>query len=63
MAHRNVHSALAAHLPMRPGGVRAVVVPIPALLVVAGMTDQEIIIERGLLLGLLILLISLLIVG
>ena len=64
MIHRDDHSALAARLPMGRAVVRPVVVSIPALLLVAGITDQEnVVVLDLLLLGLLILLISLLIVG
>ena len=64
MTHRENHKAVAASLVLRPGGVQPVVVPVSALLLVAGNPVRENVIELGLLIiGLLVLLISLLIVG
>ena len=64
MTHRETHKAVAASLVLRPGGVQPVVVPVSALLLVAGNPVRENVVELGLLIiGLLVLLISLLIVG
>ena len=64
MTHREIHKAVAASLVLRPGGVQPVVVPVSALLLVAGNPVWENVVELGLLIiGLLVLLISLLIVG
>ena len=64
MMHSEIHRGVTANLVLRPGGVQPFVVPVPALLLVAGIIVRENVIESGLLIiGLLVLLISLLIVG
>jgi hypothetical protein len=64
MTHPDTHKAVAVSLVPRPGGAQPVVVPVSALLLVAGMIVWENVVELGRpLIGLLVLLISLLIVG
>ncbi len=64
MTHSEIHRGVTANPVPRPGGVQPFAVPVPALLLVAGITVRENVMESGLLIiGLLVLLISLLIVG
>ena len=64
MTHSETYRGVAANPVPRPDVVQPIAVPVPALLLVAGITVRENVIEPGLLIiGLLVLLISLLIVG
>ena len=62
MTHRDNHKAVAASLVQRPGVVQPVVVPVSALLLVAGIPVRENVVELGLvIISLLVLLISLIV--
>lgn len=62
MMHPELHKAVAANLVRRTGVAQPVVVPVSALLLVAGIPVRENVVELGLLIiSLLVLLISLIV--